>query len=251
MVHIWFPLLLCSEHSTWKGETKGCWSCLGDFSSNIFMALHAQGLNWIGVHGQKEKGTVEDEMVEWHQRVNGHEFEQTLGDGGQGGLACCSPWGCKELDTTEWLNNNHGHLDLRFIYRERDRKGRREKQIWRFMLCLGKYKYSESSYFPFRANATRSPQMRKNQENKATCPGRKGLAPPPFVSFFLVRSVQGEITYWIQGNNLQNWSSKPLSVSVRMVFIIFLPDLKCSSPSNVATGSALWAWFLCSKVATS
>ena len=39
---------------------------------------------------------------------NGHEFEQTLGDGeGQGGLACCSPWGCKELDMTETLNNNY------------------------------------------------------------------------------------------------------------------------------------------------
>ena len=75
-----------------KGETKGCWSCLGDFSSNIFMALHAQGLNWIGFHGQKEKGTVGYEMVEWHHRLNGHEFEQTPGDGeGQGGLACCSP----------------------------------------------------------------------------------------------------------------------------------------------------------------
>ena len=38
----------------------------------------------------------------------GHEFEQTLGDSeGQGSLACCSPWGCKELDMTEWLNNRH------------------------------------------------------------------------------------------------------------------------------------------------
>ena len=40
--------------------------------------------------------------------LNGHEFEQTLGDGEeQGSLACCSPWGCKESDTTEWLNNNN------------------------------------------------------------------------------------------------------------------------------------------------
>ena len=45
-------------------------------------------------------------MVGWDHRLNGHEFEQTQGDGeGQGSLACCSPWGCKELDTTEWLNN--------------------------------------------------------------------------------------------------------------------------------------------------
>ena len=44
---------------------------------------------------------TEDEVVGWHHRLNGHEFEQTLGDGGQGSLACCSPWGRKELDTTE------------------------------------------------------------------------------------------------------------------------------------------------------
>ena len=50
---------------------------------------------------------TEDEMVGWHPQLNGHEFEQTLGDGeGQGSLACHSPWGHKELDTTERLNNN-------------------------------------------------------------------------------------------------------------------------------------------------
>ena len=54
---------------------------------------------------QEEKGTTEDEMVEWHHWLDGHEFEQILGVGdGQGGLACCSPWGCKESDTTELLN---------------------------------------------------------------------------------------------------------------------------------------------------
>ena len=51
---------------------------------------------------RQEKGMSEDEMVGWHHRLNGHEFEQTPGDSdGQGSLACCSPWGCKESDTTE------------------------------------------------------------------------------------------------------------------------------------------------------
>ena len=51
---------------------------------------------------QEEKGTTEDEMVGWHHRLNGHEFEQAPGDDdGQGSLACCSPWGCKVSDTTE------------------------------------------------------------------------------------------------------------------------------------------------------
>ena len=59
------------------------------------------GKDW----GQEEKGMTEDEMVGWHHWLNGCEFEQTPGVGdGQGGLACCSPWGHKELDMTERLN---------------------------------------------------------------------------------------------------------------------------------------------------
>ena len=54
---------------------------------------------------QEEKGTTEDEMVGWHHQLDGHEFEKTLGIGDwQGSLMCCSPWGFKELDTTERLN---------------------------------------------------------------------------------------------------------------------------------------------------
>ena len=51
--------------------------------------------------GRRRRGQ-EDEMVGWHHRLNGHEFEQAPGVGeGHGSLSCCSPWGCKELDTTE------------------------------------------------------------------------------------------------------------------------------------------------------
>ena len=54
---------------------------------------------------QEEKGPTEDEMIGWHYWLDGHAFEQALGVGsGQGNLACCSPWGCKELDPTEQLN---------------------------------------------------------------------------------------------------------------------------------------------------
>ena len=56
---------------------------------------------------------TEDEMVGWPQWVNGHEFEQGLGDGdGQGSLACWSPWGRKELDTTELLNWTEPFVNL-------------------------------------------------------------------------------------------------------------------------------------------
>jgi len=59
------------------------------------------GRDW----GQEEKWTTEDEMVGWHHLLDGHEFEWTPGVGdGQEGLACCNSWGCKESDTTEWLN---------------------------------------------------------------------------------------------------------------------------------------------------
>jgi len=59
------------------------------------------GKDW----GQEEKGTAKDEIVGWHHQINGHEFEQAPGVGdGQGSLACCSPRGCIELDTTEPLN---------------------------------------------------------------------------------------------------------------------------------------------------
>ena len=56
---------------------------------------------------QKEKRVAEDEMVGWHHQLNGQESEQTLRESeGHGSLACCSPWGRKESDTTQQLSNN-------------------------------------------------------------------------------------------------------------------------------------------------
>ena len=53
----------------------------------------------------EKKGMAEDEMVGWHRRLDGHEFEQAPGVGdGQGSLACCNPWGRKESDLTERRN---------------------------------------------------------------------------------------------------------------------------------------------------
>ena len=55
--------------------------------------------------GQKEKRVSKDEMAGWNHQCSGHELGQTSGDGeGQGGLACCSPWGSKESDMTGQLN---------------------------------------------------------------------------------------------------------------------------------------------------
>ena len=56
---------------------------------------------------------TEDEMVEWHHQLNGHGFKQTPGDsGGQGNLACCSPWGLEESHMTQGLNNNKTVLGI-------------------------------------------------------------------------------------------------------------------------------------------
>ena len=82
-----------------------CWS------SNTLATWCEQPTHWKDSDAgedwrQEEKGATEDERAGWHHRLNGHEFEQTQGDSeGQGSLACCCPWGHKELDTTERLNN--------------------------------------------------------------------------------------------------------------------------------------------------
>ena len=65
---------------------------------------------------QEEKGTTEDEIVGWCHQLNGHELGYTPGAGGQGGLACCSSWGHKESDTTEWLNWNWNFMQFSHVF---------------------------------------------------------------------------------------------------------------------------------------
>ena len=73
---------------------------------------------------------TEDEMVGWDHRLNGHEFEQALGDGkGQGILTCCSPWGHKESDTTEQLNNNNTLCCKIFVYTKHHNNTRRQELL--------------------------------------------------------------------------------------------------------------------------
>ena len=85
-----------------KAETLILWP--SDVKSQLIGKDPDAGKDWR----QKEKGTTEDEMFGWHHQLNGHEFEQAPGDGeGQGSLASCSPWGCKELDKTEQLTENN------------------------------------------------------------------------------------------------------------------------------------------------
>ena len=103
----------CKEIQPVHPKGNQSWIFIGrtDAKAPIFWSLDAKswfiwkdpeaGKDWR----QEEKGTTEDEMVGWHHRLNGHEFGWTPGVGdGQGSLVWCSPWGCKELDMTEWLN---------------------------------------------------------------------------------------------------------------------------------------------------
>ena len=65
-------------------------------------------LVWRANSLEKKKRAEEDEIVGWHHQPNGREFKQILGDTeGQGSLASCSPWACKESDVAEWLNSDN------------------------------------------------------------------------------------------------------------------------------------------------
>ena len=77
-----------------EAETPILWP--PDVKSLLIVKDPDAGKDW----GQEEKGTTEAEMVGWHHQLNGHEFEQTPGDSGQGSLMCCSPCGLKESDMT-------------------------------------------------------------------------------------------------------------------------------------------------------
>ena len=77
---------------SWTSNTLATWC-----KNWLFRKDPDAGKDWRW----EEKGTTEDELVGWHHRCNGHEFEQAPG---QGSLACCSPWRHEELDMTELLN---------------------------------------------------------------------------------------------------------------------------------------------------
>ena len=86
-----------------EAETSVLWPL--DAKSQLIRRNPDTGKDW------RQKRMTEDEMVGWHHWLNGHEFEEAPGVGdGQGTLACYSPWGCKESDIAERLNNNKKHL---------------------------------------------------------------------------------------------------------------------------------------------
>ena len=92
--------LLCPWDSPGKNTGAGCHFLLYHIYSDVIFGLAKKFVQSVNVSFSK------DETVGWHHRPNGHELEETPGDGeGQGSLACCSPWGGKESDKSEKLNN--------------------------------------------------------------------------------------------------------------------------------------------------
>ena len=107
--------LNCREIQTVHSKGNQSWIFIGktDAEAEVLIPWSPDVKSWlIGKDPeagkdwrQEEKGTTEDEMVGWHHWLDSHEFEQAPGIGDeQGSLVCCSPWGHKELDTTEQLN---------------------------------------------------------------------------------------------------------------------------------------------------
>ena len=107
--------LVCKEIKPVSPKGNESWIFVGRTNAEAETPIlwPSDGKNWLREKDpdarkdwrQEEKGTTEDEMAGCHHRLDGHEFEWTPGVGdGQGGLACCDSWGCKESDTTEWLN---------------------------------------------------------------------------------------------------------------------------------------------------
>ena len=95
-----------------EAETPILW--LPDVKSWLIWKDPDAGKDW----SEEEKGTTEDEIVGWHHQPSWHESEQTLGVSDvQGSLACCSPWGCKESDTTELIIQSYINTATKLIIR--------------------------------------------------------------------------------------------------------------------------------------
>ena len=107
--------MACKEINPVNPKGKQPWMFIGRTDAEALILWPPDAKSWLTGKDpnagkdwrREEKGTTEDEMVGWHHWLDGHEFEEAPGDGeGQGILACCSPWSCKESDMTEQLYSN-------------------------------------------------------------------------------------------------------------------------------------------------
>ena len=105
----------CKEIKPVNPKGNQSWIFVGrtDVEAEIPLLWPADEKNWLIEKDQnarkdwrqEEKGMTENEMIGWHHQIDGYQFQQAPGPGdGQGSLACCSPWGCKQSNMTEQLN---------------------------------------------------------------------------------------------------------------------------------------------------
>ena len=114
------------------------------------------GTDW----GQEEKGMTEDEVAGWHHRLDGREFEWTLGVGdGQGGLACCDSWGRKESDTTEQLNWTRL---ARFVYTGFSALNSMSGNKSVLLSSTGRARFTWEIFFSFQEERDEGQMMRSN-----------------------------------------------------------------------------------------
>ena len=121
----------CKEIQPVNSKGNQSWIFVGrtDVEAETTILWPPDARNWLigkdsdaGKNLRQEKGTAEDEMVQWQHWLDGHEYEQATGiSDGQGNLACCSPWGHLESDTTEWLNwTDWIYFEFIFVHGVRD-----------------------------------------------------------------------------------------------------------------------------------
>ena len=110
---LWFLGQARASGKTLSMDCQLEWNTLATWYEELTGKDPDAGKDWR----QVEKGTKEDEMAGWHHWFDGHEFEQAPGVGdGLGSLACCSPWGRKESDTTEQLNWTAAQLSMLLVW---------------------------------------------------------------------------------------------------------------------------------------
>ena len=108
-----------------KGNQSWIFFVRTEAEAPIHWPLDAESTHWKKPDAgdwRQEKGTIEDGMIGWHHWLNGHEFEQTLGDGeGQGSLTCCSPWGPRVRQ--DWATEQQQERVFPFSLKKQTQKG--------------------------------------------------------------------------------------------------------------------------------
>ena len=219
----------------------------------------------VGQDWRQEKGTTEDEKVGWHHWLNRHEFEQALGIGDrQGSLACCSPWGHKESDTTEWLNWTDIY-NTEFLITQRKYISKRIKHeidktsselILRFHKRVYISKTSNNTTILIKAESALSIKYKQNHDLAQLLPFAKYLH-VPYLIWSLLQSYElnkaGIVIFLLQLKTLRQRSCDLPESCTRLVQDLLLYSRRAAGSGSVLKppwpqGDHLYYktwWFIC------